>query len=193
MYNKGNNEIGMQRRNFMELKKAIATRQSCRSYTGEQITDDQLKMILEAANASPISMGKYEEVHLTVIQNKDLLAKLDNVGAKYFKNPEMRPTYGAPTVILVSGIIPKNQKNPTSYCNAGCIIENMALTATDLGIGHVYILGTAIALGFEPELCIECKIPEGFTPISALALGKTTMVFTEREMTMSNIATEYIK
>ncbi len=177
----------------MELMKAIATRQSCRAYTGEQLTENQLHTVLEAANAAPVGMGKYDEVKLTVIQNKELLARLDDVGAKFFRNPEVRPTYGAPTVILVSAIIPKSQNNPSSYCNAACIIENMSLAATDLGLGSVYLLGVAAALGLEPKLAEELKVPKGFMPISALALGKSSITLKERELTDSKIVTDVLK
>ena len=107
----------------METMKAIASRQSCSTYTGEQITDDELQTILKAANAAPIGMGKFEEVKLTVIQNKDLLNKFDSTGAKFFGNPESHPLYGAPTVILVSAINPGNAHTFVSYCNAACIVE----------------------------------------------------------------------
>jgi len=176
----------------METMKAIASRQSCRSYTGEQVTEEVLQTILEAANASPVGMAKFDEVKLTVIQNKVLLEKLDQVGADFMGNPDLRPTYGAPTIILVSAIKPTDPQNPSSYCNAACIVENMAIAAADLGLGSVYLLGVIAALGTNTALCTDLKVPDGFIPVSAIALGKSKEPLKERILTTSKIVTEYV-
>ena len=42
----------------MEFNKTLAIRQSVRKFTDEQITEDQLNAILEAANAAPACMGQ---------------------------------------------------------------------------------------------------------------------------------------
>ena len=52
-------------RDKMEFNKTIAARQSVRKFTEAQITDEQLKAILEAANAAPACMGQYDHLHLT--------------------------------------------------------------------------------------------------------------------------------
>lgn len=59
----------------------ICSRKSVRTYTGEQITEEQLNTILKAANAAPVGMGQYEGVHLTVITNTELLDRIDAAGA----------------------------------------------------------------------------------------------------------------
>jgi nitroreductase len=57
------------------------------------------------------------------------------------------------------------------YANVGCIIENMLLAATDLGVGNIYLWGAANVVAKIPELQRELGIPEGFTPVSSAALG----------------------
>ena len=52
-------------RDKMEFNKTIAARQSVRKFTEAQITDEQLKAILEAANAAPACMGQYD--HLLIL------------------------------------------------------------------------------------------------------------------------------
>ena len=58
----------------MEFNKTIAARQSVRKFTEAQITNEQLKAILEAANAAPACMGQYDHLHLTVVQKPEILA-----------------------------------------------------------------------------------------------------------------------
>ena len=89
-------------------------------------------------------MGQYDKVHLTVVQNAALLVKLNLCTADFIGDASFRATYGAPTVILVSAAA--GDPDDVRYCNAACIVENMHLAATDLGLGSVYLLGCIRAL-----------------------------------------------
>ena len=60
----------------MEWNKVMRTRKSCREYIDEQITTAQLKALLEAGCAAPVARGKFEQLQLTVVQDKELL---DNI------------------------------------------------------------------------------------------------------------------
>jgi len=179
----------------METMKTIANRQSCRAYSGEQLNDNELQTIVMAANAAPKGSrpGTNLEVRLTVIQNSELLSKIDHAAADLFKIPNFKPSYGAPTVIFVHVTIPEDKQDLTSYCNAACAAENMVLAATDLGLGNVYLTSIIVALNRNKELCSELKVPEGFMPAAAIAVGKSGIPLAERELTLSNIVTEYIK
>ncbi|MGI6013629.1 MAG: nitroreductase family protein [Oscillospiraceae bacterium] len=176
----------------MEAMKAMEVRQSCRSYTPEQIGEADLELILKAANAAPVGMGRYENVHLTVIQNEELLNEIDGVAAEFFGDPEKHPLYGARTLILVSAILPEAPRTTLAYCNAGCIVENMALAATDLGLGNVYIFGSVNALNLHPELVAKLNLPTDFVPVSALAVGKAATPMKGRTFN-KKIETDYIR
>lgn len=177
----------------METMKTIAARQSCRAYTEEQITEKELQTILEAANAAPVSMGRYEEVKLTVIQNKEVIAKINSIVTEVLGNPEIIPTYNAPAIILVSAQITDDTQSSAAYCNAACIVENMALAAADLNLGSVYIFSVAAALAAKADYYKELKIPDGFIPVSALAVGKSKEPMLERTLTTSKFATDYLR
>ena len=86
----------------MEWKELMQIRQSCRAYTGRQVTDAQLKEILRAGCAAPVARGNYEQLQLTVIQDKALLEAIDDVARKAYGDDSFSCTRGAPTVILVS-------------------------------------------------------------------------------------------
>ncbi|BCN30271.1 hypothetical protein bsdtb5_15660 [Anaeromicropila herbilytica] len=47
----------------------------------------------------------------------------------------------------------------------------MLLAATDQNIGSVYLWGVAMALQLYSELFQELDLPDGFIPVSGLALG----------------------
>lgn len=154
----------------MEMMKVIAMRKSTRGYKPEQISDDSLNNIINAGCAAPVGSGAYNSVHLTVIQNSNLLNKINKTAANVFGTPDADPLYGAPTLIIVSAL-PNEQFPNIELANSGCIIENMALAATDAGIGSVYILGALYAFKADKDLLKELDLPEGFVPVSGIALG----------------------
>lgn len=176
----------------MELMKAIAIRKSTRSYKSEQISDEALDTILKAGYVAPVGMGAYNTLHLTVIQNLNLLDNITKISQEVFSNPKMNPFYGAPTVILISS--KPNEKAPAiGIANASCIIENMSLAATDLGIGSVYLLGFVFAISKNEELLKELNLPEGFAPAAAIALGYPTEPLTTEKELKQTIETNFIK
>lgn len=152
----------------METIKAITRRKSTRSYKQDQIPDDVLNTILAAGCAAPVSMGKYDSLHLTVIQNKEILKNISDYIAD-MANMEGDALYGAPTVVLVSS---KDEELPgVEYTNTGCIIENMMIAATDYNVDSVLIWGTALAVNANDELRKSLAIPDGFKPAASVALG----------------------
>lgn len=176
----------------MEMMKSIAMRKSTRSYKAEQISDESLNIILNAGCAAPVGMGAYNTVHLTVIQNSDLLDKITKATANVFGNPNMKPFYGAPTLVIVSG--KPNEKAPNvEIANAACIIENMALVATDIGLGSVYLWGFLASFDADKELLKELNLPEGFAPVSAIALGYPTDQLTKEKELKQTITINTIK
>jgi len=175
----------------MKLMDVICKRQSCRNFLSEQIGSETLSEILKAANAAPISMGQYENMYLTVVQNVELLNEIDGNAAKFFANPDMRPLYNAPTLIIVSSIT--GDKPFLAYANAACIIENMLLTATANGLGSVFIYGAIVALNKNEELINKLCLPKGFTPISAMAVGKSGEKLIKRDCSIDKLKTSYIK
>lgn len=146
----------------METLQAIKLRKSTRKFEPKPIPSEVLEQILSAGNEAPVGMAAYDRMHLTVVHNQPLLQK---IGA--FSGGE--PFYGAPVVIFVSA---KMTDSPAiEYANSACLVENMCLAATDLNVDSVYVWGALKVFISEPSLCAELSLPEGFLPISSIALG----------------------
>lgn len=172
----------------MELTSVFNTRKSIRSFTGEAVSEETMKKILHAANASPVGQAKYETVHLTVVKNKDILAELEQNTVNIFRVENRSFLYGAPELIIVSTTATDN----VGYSNAAIIAHDMSLAAVDKGVGVCHIWGCMIALAANQKLIAKLGIPEGFTPACAVAIGKTNEVYTEREIPKDRIATNVI-
>ena len=176
----------------MNTLEAIYSRRTIRDFNGESISETQLKEILKAAYASPVGRAMYDTLSLSVITNKELLGKWEKAMADMVGNPDMHPFYGAPTVILVSSAA-NGALNNVNYSNAATLVQNMALAATELGVGACHIWGAVGALGGNKDLSEELGVSDGFTPCCAIALGCFDGKYEMREISENRIATNYVK
>lgn len=176
---------------LLEFTETLKTRKSTRSYKPEQITEEELNKVLVAGCTAPLGMAKPFNQHMTVIQNVDLMNKIADETAKAFSRPGMNPFYGAPTVVIISST---ELKAPSiEYANVGCIIENMTLAATDIGLASIYLWGFVTVIRSNPELLKALNLPEGFTPLSAIALGYSTEPLNADKELTQTYSINYIK
>ena len=172
---------------FMDL---LAKRRSTREYNDIPVTPEQIEVLLKAANAAPIGKGLYETVHLSVIQNKPLLKRVSAIAQEAFGDPSMDPFYGASTVILASCI--EKSSTTVGLADSACMVENMHLAATDLGLGSVYLYGFIHTIAKDETLVRQLGVPSGFVPVAALAVGSTDLPPEPRELVTDKIQTDYI-
>jgi nitroreductase len=150
----------------------IEKRKSTRGFKADQIPASALDAILKAGNEAPVGTGNFASLHFTVVQNADLLKKISEAATRGTPRAGTDIFYGAPTVIIVSSAA---QPVPgLDLADAGAIVQNFLLAATDLGIDSVYIFGVISIPAAESELLKEIGIPEGFKPVSSAALGYAT-------------------
>ena len=177
----------------MNTMDAICSRKSVRSYTGENISEAELKQILKAAYAAPVGMKAYDTLILTVVTNQAFMDKLNADSAAMMGRPDAVPLYGAPMLIIVSSTLPGGARDNVAHSNAACIVENIALEAVELGIGTCHIWGAIRALNANPELLKELELPEGYVPCCAVILGHTDETYELREIPMDRIKTDYLE
>lgn len=177
----------------MELTKVLYSRQSVRTYTGNKLPEDKLNEILTAAKAAPVGMGRYDTVHLTVVESPEVFDKINKKTRELFQNPEMTALYGAPTFIIASvkpdGVSPNN----TEFSNAAIMVHNMALAATSMGIGCCHIWGAVMAIAADPELTKKLELPSGFVPCCGIVLGETTEEYTLRNIPADRVLVNYVR
>lgn len=109
-------------------------RRSCRAYKPEQITDQELDLVLEAGTYAPTGGGQQSPV-IVAVQNKDTIAKLQRMNADVIGDPAATPFYGAPTVLVVLA-----DKSKGCYLYDGCcVMDNLLNAAAALGLGSCWI------------------------------------------------------
>ncbi len=148
---------------------ALAKRRSIRSYKPEQITDDELKTVLEAGTWAPTAKG-VQDPWIVAVQKPELLAKISRMNAAVWGR-DIDPFYGAPTYVLVFGSDPAVWAN--SVPDGTLVLGNMMLAAHAIGLGSCWI-NREREMFATPEgkaLMQELGLPDGLIGIGALALG----------------------
>jgi nitroreductase len=148
---------------------ALIQRRSVRAYKSEQITDDELKTVLEAGTWAPTGMGR-QDPWIVAVQNPELLKKLSRMNAA-FLGVDSDPFYGAPTYVLVFGSDPAVWKN--SVQDGSLVLGNMMNAAHAIGLGSCWINREREMFATEEgkSLMKEFGLPDGLIGIGALALG----------------------
>ena len=149
---------------------AIFERRSIRSYQDTQLTDEQIKTLMEVAVASP-SARNSQPWHFSFVQNADLLAEIRDAVAESLDRPDFDVFYKAPTVIFISRSTTENQAYGAMDC--GIAVENLAIAAHAMGLGSV-ILGMPRSAFTSPkadEFRKALNFPEGYDFAIALAVG----------------------
>lgn len=179
----------------MDTLTTIATRRSTRIYKPEQISDSQLQTVLAAGWAAPVGHNAYNELAISVVQNAQILANFAEYCGQAFGNAKYNPFYSAPTLIVVAAK-PKEDGQLVYIADVACVMENMHLAATDIGLGSIYLWALLNRIPQSPQFIASLEVPEGFKPVSALALGYPAKPLEKRtlaEIKPERIATKIIK
>lgn len=155
----------------------IKNRRSCRKYTDEQITPEQLNAVLEAGTWAASGHGQ-QSAKMVVTQDPALISELSRLNAEVMGTTR-DPFYGAPTVVMVFA----DKTSTTGMQDATLVMGNLMLAAHAVGLGSCWINrgkqmfelpeGEALLkiwnLGEQYEglaLCILGNIAEGGTVVA---------------------------
>jgi nitroreductase len=168
-------------RSFMqEIMKVIKSRRSVRSFSDEQIKEEDLDVLLEAGRYAPSAAGK-QAWHFTVIQDQHILDEIASEAKRIYRsadvpflrnlgsNEQFHPFFHAPTVIVISGEV--NSIAPNSDCAVAA--QNIMLAAEALQIGSCWISAAAVIAQTEEgkKIIEKLGLSEGYTPFNSIALG----------------------
>lgn len=124
-----------------EVLKAIKERRSIRRFKADQITDKELKTVLEAGTWAATGHGT-QEPFIIAVQNPEVCAQLRKMNADIM-GVESDPYYGAPTIVIVLA--------PESNVNG--------------------VKDGSFASEEGKKLMKDWNLPEGLMGVGALALG----------------------
>lgn len=168
----------------------IKRRRSIRKYLPEQIRDEELAVILEAAAYAP-SGHNSQPWHFTVIQNKELIDAISSKAKQVMQASPLDKAqrlgasdsyhlfHHAPTVIIVSGNteakspleLPRHEfRSYTPLADCAAAIENALLAAESIGIGSCWVGLVNYFFTLSDEVA-KLGIPAKYQPVFAVCLG----------------------
>ena len=173
----------------MNTLEAIKLRHSTRGFSDKQLRDADLEAILFAGGQAAVGGADFKSLRLYAVQDPALLKDINDASAK--NRPGSNPLYGAPTLVVLAS--KKSILENIEFTNAGCIIQNMMVAATDLGIDSIYLWMSMYGINGEPELMQRLGFPEGFTCVGTLALGYAAREFPKLKGDEQRIEVTYIR
>ncbi|MCL2839617.1 MAG: nitroreductase family protein [Defluviitaleaceae bacterium] len=177
-----------------EVLKAIAERNSCRDFSPEPLTKEQIEILVKAALAAPSAMN-LQPWYITVVTDKSFIEAFDAEIMEFVKKDENwyktmqerggKALYDAPCMIFIA-------KNETNYATHDCgiVSQNIALAAHAMGLGNV-ICGMA-RIPFEgakgAEFTKQLQFPEGYTFGMSVLVGKANKGKTPHELDFNKVS-----
>ena len=115
-----------------DVKHTILTRCSTRAFTGEPVTEAELMELVDAGLAAPWAFHDHAR-HLCVINGHDKVQIL----ARLFSEVLNRPGYNmySPAAAILACV---ERGNDNQKLEVGCMLENIFLRATDMGLGSCW-------------------------------------------------------
>lgn len=115
-----------------EMLRGLKERRSCRSFRSEQITDEELRLVLEAGTFAPTAKGSQSPV-IVAVQNPEEVAAVSALNARF--GPNQNPYYGAPTILLV--LVPAG--GYLGELDGAAVLTNLVNGAHAVGLGSCWI------------------------------------------------------
>ncbi|MDO4203053.1 MAG: nitroreductase [Selenomonadaceae bacterium] len=116
-----------------ETVKVLIERRSVKKYKSEQIKDEELETIIEAARYTA-SGHNYQPVKVVVVQDKATRDLLSQMNAKIL-GASIDPFYNAPTVIVVIA----DKSSPTYVEDGALVLGNLMNAAKAIGVDSCWI------------------------------------------------------
>ena len=150
-----------------EVLKALRERRSVRNFKPEQITDEELKTVLDAGTFAPTAMGR-QMPYIVAVQNPEIVAQLVRMNAAVLST-DGNPYYDAPTIVLV--FAPRDWSN--SVQDGSLVLGNMMNAAHAIGLGSCWINRERQMFDTEEggELMRRFGLPDGLMGIGSISLG----------------------
>ena len=153
-----------------ETIKTIMTRYSCRDFADTPLTDEQIKVLIDAALASP-SGKNLQPWRIMVITDKALIDEMDAESIAIMRAAEDKAAYerilarggklfyNAPCMIMVA-----SDGSEYSAMDCGILSQNVSLAAHSLGLGSVICAMARIPLSGSrgDEFKKRMKFPDGY-------------------------------
>lgn len=151
-----------------EVIKTIKNRKSVRHFSGESVSKEDLKKILESAMCAPTAVNKQPWSFVVITDRKILDALADSL-------PYAKMLTKAGAAIIICAIPEKAYEGSTDFAIIDCSLagENILLTVESLGLGAVWTAAYPDAKRMNAVRTV-LGIPQSIIPLNVIPIGVPT-------------------
>lgn len=146
-----------------EVIDIIKKRRTIRQYTGEVVTDEQIRTLLELGFAAP-SAHNFQPWHFIVIKDKEVIEKI----AGFHPYAKMLPKAGC--AIVACGDHEKQPMDGFIIEDTSAAIQNMLIGAESMGLSTVWC-GIYPMEELVTPFRATLNIPEDVIPVGMVVVG----------------------
>jgi nitroreductase len=148
--------------------KDLKERRTIRKYKSAQIKASELDAVLEAATWAPSGKGA-QGGKMVAVQDPAIIAEIEKLNAAVLGNPDAKPFYGAPTVVVVFA----DTGLPTWVDDGNMLIANLLIAAQALGLGACYVYRAKPAFESEGGKALKKKwgLADSYAGVGHVLLG----------------------
>ena len=147
----------------MDALQCIMTRRAVRAYTKGEVSDEQIKVMLEAAMMAP-SAGNSQTWRFIVIRDRDTLKNIIKI------HPHATMLNDCAAAIVVCADTTKERYPGYWVQDCSAAMQNLMLAAHAQGLGSVW-LGVWTVQDRVDGLIDLFKLPDGVLPLSIASIG----------------------
>lgn len=169
-----------------DIVEIIKTRRSVREYSEKQVSDEDIKFLIDCARYAPSGFN-VQPWSFLVVKNKDVMRKISEQGKNsmiplleqmnsaskkaaeflvFLRTKGTSMFYDAPVLVIILG----NKSAMTADWDCSMAAQNMMLAAHSKGMGSCWIGGVLPAL-MDEGLLKELGAPEGYKAVAPLIFG----------------------
>lgn len=180
-----------------DMLTTIARRYSCRDFTDQTLSEEQLQALALAAVQSPSARNR-QPWRVIMVPNKALICEMDAEGMRVLQQMEDRSGYdrimerggrlfyNAPCMVM----LPIDASNKAAGMDCGIVAQTVALAAASLGLNSVIcgMARLAFAGGRAEEFRQRLGFPEGYEFGVSVLLGYERSPGTPHEADLAKIS-----
>ena len=151
-----------------EALEVLKNRRAIRKFKPEQITEEELQAVVEAGTYAPTGGGK-QGVQIVVVQKPEDVAEVNRLNGAVMGNPNGKPYYGAPTILLVF----ETEDCMTHELDGAAVCTNLLNAAYAVGLGSCWVHRTKQVFASDEGKALLRKwgLSETLVGVASVALG----------------------
>lgn len=150
----------------MKFSEVLNKRCSYRKLLADKLEENEIDYILHAGYQAPVAKGKYDSYTIYYVSGNTF----DKINELFDDRTKIDAFFGGKNLFIIS--TNDFSRPELTYQDTGCLLENMHLAATALGLGSVYLYGVSKEMNKNTKVRSLLGLEESEMLCAMLIVGK---------------------